>query len=277
MRSLAALLAILAAPPALATTAAQDPCLASTARVSEVGAAALGKARSTFDPYRTAWRRACALDAGPVDVGGLLTDAESLIADVIAGPGVSALVSALGPDDPWPVPAIRRGESGLEVDWAAIVLVAPRASAEDARALRSLGAVEGPGGGPAWIDPGGEGARACVRLAETDWVAVAQGIEALRSAQAEVFSRRAPPMRERLLATLGELSKGKPVCACVKGDVLGSLAQLGSKKEKLGTREHRSIASASDGAVQAIRTGAARISFLREAPGAPATGCAGIP
>ncbi|HEX9242271.1 MAG TPA: hypothetical protein VF875_07485 [Anaeromyxobacter sp.] len=267
---------VIAAAPA----ASPDPCNAATAPLTDAGAAALGTSRRAFDSYRAGWRRACAANEGPADVGGLVADAEALVADVKLGRAVSALVDALPSGARWPVPGVRRDrgvDEGLDVDWSAIAAMTPRASVEDARAMRGLTRAEGPDGEPIWLEPGRDGARGCVRLAETDWVEVSSGILDLQAAQNEVFARRASSLRERLLATLKDLSRGTPVCACTRGDPLRSLDLLAGGKEKLGTPEHRALVAAATDAAKAVRTGAARVSFLREAPGAPATGCALTP
>jgi hypothetical protein len=210
-------------------------------------------------------------------VAGLVADAESLVSDVSIAPALSALADTLRPGAPWPVPGVWRGDRALEVDWGAIAGLAPRASAEDARALRGLSRAAGPGGEPAWLQPPGDGARGCVRLAETRWAEVALGLQELQASQAEVFTRRAASLRERLVSTLQDVSRGKPVCACAKGDLARALDALTGGKERRGTPEHRALVSAASAAAQAVRSGAARVSFLRDAPGAPAKGCAGVP
>jgi hypothetical protein len=277
MRPLA--LALLVAAPALAEAPA-DPCAAARAAIPEkaAAAAAVAHARAVLDAYRASWRAACDPSRGPADVAALLSEADALVADVRSGRAVAALARELPEGSAWPVPAVRRGEDGPEVDWPAFAAFAARGTAEDARFFRGLARVTGPDGEPAWLGPAPvPGGAPCLRLAETSWSDVAQGLAEMERSRSDLYARRAARLQERLLASLDDLARGIPVCGCVRGDPLPALDALAATHERLGTPGRRALLASARGAADAVRHGTVRVAWLRDAPDAPATGCGAAP
>ncbi|HEX9399776.1 MAG TPA: hypothetical protein VF912_06660 [Anaeromyxobacter sp.] len=255
-----------------------DPCAAARARLDGRAASAVGEARAEIDAYRAAWRDACDPARGAADLAELLSDAEALVSDVRLARVAAALAHALEPDAPWPLPGVHRSGAGVDLDWSAFAAIVPRGKAEDARFFRGLSRALASSGEPVWLGAApGEGAAPCLRLGETAWVEVARGIEEMDRADVHVYARHAADVRARLLQTLKALGRGGPVCGCVKGDPLPALAALAALapggRERSGTPERRALVAAGAAAAEAVRTGSARISWLRDAPDAPATGC----
>jgi hypothetical protein len=250
-----------------------DACAAARAPLAPGAPAEVARVMPALEAYRAAWRRACGPGPDPADVAGLAADAEAIVTDVKLGPALARLAGALPAGAAWPIPGVRPGPDGLEVDWGAIAALAPRATVEDARSIRGLGRAMASDGEPVWLEPPRAGTPGCVRLVETSWSEVAHGLEEMEAANAEVFARRAALLRERLEETFRDLARGNPVCGCARGDPLPALDALAGGKGKVGTPARRELEAAASSAAQAIRSGKARLSFLRDAPGAPVTGC----
>src|SRR6266511_903109 len=251
---------VLSLAPGLGAAAGSDanaaPCAAARVPIGAKAAAIVAEARAEIDAYRADWREACDPRRGAADVARLLSDAEALVTDVRLARVAGALARALEPDAAWPLPGVRRSGAGVDLDRATFAAFVERGTVDDVRFFRGFSRATGAGGEPAWLGPvPAEGAAPCLRLGEPRWAEVAQGLEEMERAKVEVYSRRAAALREQLLATLKTLGKGGAVCGCVKGDPVPALDALGS------------------GASTALRTGSARVSWLREAPDAPATGC----
>ena len=263
----------LAAPQAL--DGAREPCAAASARLGSRAVTAIEDARAEIDAYRAAWRVACDPGRGAADVASLLSDAEALVSDVRLARVVAELSRALEPRATWPLPGVHRSGEGLELDWAAFAAIFERGTAEDSRFFRGLTRATRAGGEPVWLGPvpAADGAR-CVRLGEIAWVDVADGIEQMERSGPEVYSRRVAALREQLLETLRALGGGGPVCGCVRGDPLPALAALaGGARARSGTPERRALLAAAASAVEALRSGKTRLTWLRESADAPATGC----
>jgi hypothetical protein len=99
----------------------------------------------------------------------------------------------------------------------------------------------------------------------------------MERSRGEPYARRAAVLRERLMATLGGLGRGGVACGCERGDPLAALEALAARQERLGTPDRRALVAAAGAAADALRTGRTRVSWLREAPGAPVTGCGAGP
>ncbi len=255
--------------------AATGPCAAAQAPLGKRAAEAAGDALREVDGYRAAWKAACDPANAPADLAALLGEAEALVADVRLARMVVKVARALEPQATWPLPGLRRAGDGIALDWAAFAAIAERATAEDARFFRGLFRTQRQDGEPVWL-----GARAvpdgapCVRLGETSWAEVTQGIEQMERGKVATFVERTAQVREALLETLQAISGGGEICGCVKGDPLVGLDALaGSAPERGASTERRAIADAARGAADALRGGRARVTWLREAPDAPATGC----
>jgi hypothetical protein len=244
--------------------------------MSPAADAAIAGARAEIEAYRASWRAACDPSRGPADVAALLSDAEALVADVRVGRAVARLASSLGAEAPWPLPGLHRHGEGVDVDWAAFASF-PRGSVEDVRFFRGLGKAAGPDGDPIWLGPAAPDGAPCLRLAETSWIEVAQGIEEMERARSGDYARRAAILRERLAATLDGLARGGPACGCVRGDPLPALDALAGKQAKVQTPARRALIASAAAAAEALRRGKARVSWLRETAGAPATGCGAGP
>lgn len=269
-------LAVVLATPARgsAGTPPADPCAAAKARIPERAAAAAAAGRAEIDAYRASWRAACDPSGPPHDLAALVSEADALVTDVRIGRAVAALVAALSAGDRWPLPGIHRSGGAVDVDWAAFAGFAARGGAEDGRYFRGFARATDADGDPAWLGPAPTpDAAPCVRLAETSWRDVAQGLEEMEGSRSPIYAKRAALLRERLVATLTALGRGGPVCGCVRGDPLPPLEALAATSTKLGTPARRELAAAAAAARDALRRGAATISWLRERPDAPPSGC----
>jgi hypothetical protein len=257
---------------------APDPCAAAKAPIPERVEAAISTARAEIDAYRSSWRAACDRSRGAADLAALLAEGEALVTDVRTGRAVTTLARALAPDAPWPLPGIHRHGEVIDVDWGTFAAFVSRGTAEDGRYFRGLARATRADGDPVWLgDPApGDGAP-CVRLGEISWAEVAQGIEEMERSRGEPYARRAALLRERLMASLEGLGRGGVVCGCVRGDPLAALDALAAMHERLGTPARRALVAAAGDAAAALRTGRARVSWLRDAPGAPVTGCGAGP
>jgi hypothetical protein len=271
-----ALLALLAASP----EGAPDPCRAARAPLP-ASAGISAQEREVVEDYRAAWRRACDPASGAADLASLLGDAEALAADVSTSRTLEALAAAHAAEAAsgaaWPLPAIvRDGDQPLEVDWAAFAALADRGAAEDGRFWRGAARVAGRTGEPGWLGeviPGST--ERCVRLGEVRWQELADALDSMERAGSEPYVRHARALRAALVETLAAIARGPSTCACLPGPGAGALEPLvaSSAAERVGTPARRALAKAAADAHGALREGRARLSFLREAPGAPATGC----
>lgn len=272
--------AILAVSASLAAAPAADACAAASAPLPSV-AGVDASALEAVEDYRAAWRRACEGSGGPADLSELLSDAEAITADVSTSAVLEQLASALPERAPWPFPAVRRGDTALEADWAALAAAAHLGTAEDGRFFRGARVAAGRRGDPSWLGepvPGG-GGRRCVRLGEVSWADVADAIDDMEGARSPAYARYARALRQRLLETLGELARGPRVCGCFPGDASVGLAPLATSlaPERLGTPARRALAKAASEALEAMRVGRARVLWLRETKDAPPTGCGASP
>ncbi len=271
----AALLAFLSLAAPAPAGMSPDPCMGARAsfpaRVEGVSDDTLHELAS----YREAWRRACDPKANPADLDGLLGDAETLSGDVILSRVLDVINRMLPRNAPWPLPGLRRrGRADFVPDWAAFVRVAEqRGKAEDQRFWRAAALVADENGDPAWLGPG-EGEEPCVRLGEMPWPEVAEALGQMETARSERYSAHGRRLRERLVETLVGLERGN-VCGCVRGDAAAELEPLAAarEREKLGTAARRAITTAATTAFDALRKGPGKVRWLRDAPGAPATGC----
>lgn len=269
-----ALLALLAA----SAGGAPDPCRAARAPLP-ASRAVSAEEREAVEQYRAAWRRACDPAAGAADLASLLGDAEALTADVSTSRTIEALAAAhaAAPGAEWPLPAIvREGDAPLEVDWAAFSALLGRGAAEDGRFWRAAARVAGRTGEPGWLgEPLPDSTERCVRLGEVRWQELAEALEAMERAGSEPYVRHAQALRAALIETLATVARGPSTCACLRGAPAEGLEPLvtSAAAERVGTPARRALAKAAADALEALRTGRARVSFLREAPGAPPTGC----
>jgi hypothetical protein len=234
--------------------------------------------RAEVERYRVSWRRACDPAAPAADLGSLLGDAEALIADVSSSRTLAALAQAHAakPGAEWPLPGIVRDEDGaLDVDWASFGAVAERGTAEDRRFWRGAGVAADHTGEPSWLGEPAPGSGApCVRLGEVDWPAIADALDAMERAGSEPYVRHARELRSALVETMTRLARGPEVCACLPTrDAAATLEPLAAGGDRLGTPARRALAKASGDAMKALKSGRARVRFLRQAPDAPPTGC----
>lgn len=266
-----ALLAVAAAVAVAGTPAPRDPCTA--LRTPLPGTRGPAEVRRDIEAYRSAWKPVCDPAAGPVDLAGLLGDAEALAADVGFTEAVEEILRSAPPGAPSPLPGIRRSEGGsAEVDWGAFGAVAERGRAEDQRFWRGASIALDGGGEPAWLGPSVGGGPRCVRLGEAAWLEIAGALEAMETAGEEPYARLGRAFRASLVATLAGIASA-PVCGCTKGDPTAGLEPLAAAGEKRGSPMQRALAKAAGEALVALRAGTARLVWVREAPGAPATGC----
>jgi hypothetical protein len=272
LRALAAVASL-----AAAAAGAPDPCQAARAPLPAVPALPASD-RAPIEAYRAAWRRACGPASRAADLGSLLGDAEALVDDVATSPALDALAAALAPGAEWPLPALRRDESGpIRVDWTAFGAASARGTVEDARFWRGAGVAAGRGGEPAWLgEAAGAGPGRCVALAGTRWREVADAIDAMERGDAAAYARHARALRAALLETLSALARDRQVCACLPGDAAGALEPLAAdaSPERHASHLRRELGKAAAAALAAVRSGRVRVVALRAAPGAPATGCA---
>jgi hypothetical protein len=267
-----------AGPGATAPESAADPCAAAKAAIPERLEETVAPARADIDAYRASWRAACDPARGAADLSALLSEAEALVTDVRIGRVVAALARALAPDAPWPLPGIHRHGDTVDVDWATFAAFAPRGAAEDQRYFRGLARTTRADGDPAWLgDPAPEDGAPCVHLAGTAWADVAQGVEQMERSRGVAYVRRAAFLRDRLQSTLDRLAGGGTVCGCVRGDPLPALERLAATEERLGTPARRALVAAARGAADALRSGSTRVSWLRQTPDGPITGCGAAP
>lgn len=267
-----------AAPGSPVAPEAPDPCTAAKAPIPERVDEHIAPARAEIDGYRASWRAACDRSRGAADLAALLAEADALVTDVRIGRAVATLARALEADAPWPLPGIHRHGDVVDIDWATFVGFVPRGTAEDGRWFRGLARATRADGDPAWLgDPApGDGAP-CVRLGQTSWAEVAQGLEEMERSRGDLYARRAATLRERLMESLQALARGGVVCGCERGDPLRGLDALSATHERLGTPARRALVAAAAAAVDALRAGRTRVTWLREAPGAPISGCAAGP
>lgn len=271
---LLAALALLAAPD---PRTADDPCRAAAAPLSRPADVPRDVFRAV-EAYRAAWKRACDPKGSP-DLAPLLGDAEALALDAHTSRLVRTLAAeAIEHGREWPLPGIRWVDGDLAVDWKAFAPLAPRGRVEDVRFWRGASVVANGFGDPVWLEAVADAAGAeCVRLGETRWTDVARGMADMESAAAPQYASHARELRGRLADTLEAIARGG-VCGCVKGDAAAGLAELaaldpGDKRNESARRVQRSAAQALD----ALRTGRARVRWLRQAPGGEPTGCRGAP
>jgi hypothetical protein len=264
-----------ASPGAAARSATPDPCAAAKLAIPERLDELVQPARAELDAYRASWRAACDRSRGAADLAALLAEADALVTDVRTGRTVAALARALERDAPWPLPGIHRHGEVVDVDWATFSAFVPYGTAEDGRYFRGLARATQPDGDPAWIGDAAPGDGApCLRLGQTAWAEVAQGIEEMERSRGEPYARRAALLRDLLMAALDGLGGGGVVCGCLRGDPLPALESLAAM-QRSGTPARRALVTAAEAAADALRTGRTRVTWLREAPGAPVTGCAG--
>lgn len=263
-----------AAPGAPALPTPADPCAAAKAPIPQQLEETVAPARADLDAYRASWRAACDPTSGAADLSALLSEAEALVTDVRIGRVVAALARSLPPDAAWPLPGIHRHAEAVDVDWATFAAFAPRGTAEDQRYFRGLARATQADGDPAWLgDPAPRDGAPCVNLARTAWMDVAEGVEQMERSRGGAYVRRAALLRDRLQSTLARLGEGGAVCGCVRGDPLPALERLAAAGERLGTPARRALVAAARAAADALRGGATRISWLRETPDGPITGC----
>jgi len=267
----AAALLLVAAEP---SPPAGDPCRAASAPLARAADAARDVSRAV-EAYRAGWRRACAGE-GTLDVAALFGDAEALSEDVRMARSVRAIAAAAGKaGGDWPLPAMAAVEGDLAVDWAAFGWLGARGNVDDARFWRGATVAADGLGGPAWLAaiPGAPGE--CVRLGETPWLELGRALEDMEAAEAPQYAGHARALRERLMETLGELARGAEICGCLRGDAAAGLAALGTPEpgERAGTPARRALVKAGGEAVAALRAGRAKVRWLRDAAGGPATGC----
>lgn len=266
-----------AAPEAAPAPAPPDPCVAARTPIPAQLDEVVAPARAELDAYRASWRAACDRSRGAADVSALLAEADALVTDVRSGRVVAALARGLGPDARWPLPGIHRHGDGIDVDWATFARFVPRGTAEDGRYFRGLARVTFEDGTPAWLGEAAPGGPPCVRVGQVSWSEVAHGVEEMERSPGEIYARRAAQLRERLMDTLGVLARGGVVCGCERGEPLPALEALAAAQERLGTPARRALVAAAAAAREALRSGRTQVSWLREAPGAPVTGCGARP
>jgi hypothetical protein len=244
-------------------------------RLSARAAEAIAPALAEFDAFRASWVVACDPSRGPADLAALLSEAEVLITDVRIGRAVAALSRVLEPDAPWPLPGLHRHGDAIDLDWAAFTRFVPRGTAEDGRFFRGLARATRPDGEPAWLGeraPGTE--QACLRLGQVSWSEIAQGLEEMERSRGDLYARRAELLRDELVRTLQGIGRGEPVCGCLRSEPIAALHALATSPVKAGTPPaRRALVKAAQAAADALRTGGARVSWLRQGPDAPATGC----
>jgi hypothetical protein len=250
--------------------AAPDPCAGLSARIQQ--SALPAHARRDVEAYRAAWRRVCDPAAGPADLAALLGDAEALTADVMLEESVAQILRSVPDDAPSPLPGIRHSGAGPAVDRDAFQAVLERGRAEDQRFWRGAARALDRAGRPVWLETSPDGEPACVRLGEVAWAEIAAGLELMETAGAEPYVRSGRALRTSLVETLSGVATA-PVCGCTRGDPLAGLEPLAASGEKRGTPMQRAVVQAARDALDALRAGRARVRWLRDAPGAPATGC----
>jgi hypothetical protein len=260
---------------ALALAAAADPCRAATAPMARP--IDLPKdAGQALDAYRGAWKRACDSNDS-VDVATLLGDAEVLAEDARLSRIVRTIAfGALQRGQEWPFPAIRSFGDVLAVDWAAFADLGERGGADDQKFWRGAMVAADAVGDPAWMSTAPEAATGeCVRLGEISWPDVARALDGMAGAEPYPYPDRARALRARFLETLAAIAQGPQVCGCVRGDATKGLAELasGDGGGKKGAPLPRDLAKAAADAVAALKSGRAKVRWLRQAPGAPPTGC----
>lgn len=249
----------------------RDPCPA--LRTPLASGSVPARVRRGIDAYRAAWRPVCDPQGGPVDLGTLFGDAEALATDAALADAVDEILRSAPPGAPSPLPGIRQSESGsAAVDWGAFEAVVERGWAEDQRFWRAASRALDLRGDPVWLGPAAGGGPRCVRLGQVAWADVAAALELMETTGVEPYVRVARALRGSLLAALEAIAK-EPVCGCTKGDAPAGLEPLAASGEKRGTPTHRALAKAARDALEALRTGRARVGWLRDAPGAPPTGC----
>lgn len=262
-----------AAAPDASRPAAADPCVAAKVPIPQEAGDAIAAARAELDAYRASWRAACEPARGPADVAALLSEAEVLVTDVRIGRAVGALARAVADDGAWPLPGIHRHAGVVDVDWATFAAFVSRGTAEDQRFFRGLARATRADGDGSWLGEPAPDGEPCLRLGDLSWSEVVQGIEEMERSRGEVYARRAGYLREALLATLGALGEGGIRCGCVRGDPLPALDAIAASQGRLGTPARREIVAKARAAADALRAGKTRVSWLRDAPGAPVTGC----
>lgn len=275
---LASLAASAAAPGTPGAPGTPDPCAAALLPIPERVDEVVAPARAEIDAYRASWRAACDRSRGAADLAALLAEADTLVTDVRIGRAVAALARALEAEARWPLPGIHRRGDVVDVDWATFAGFVHRGTAEDGRWFRGLARATGADGDPAWLgDPAPADGAPCLRLGQISWAEVAQGVEEMERSRGDLYARRATALRERLMESLHALGRGGVVCGCVRGDPLAALEALAAMQVRLGTPARRALVAAAGAAADALRTGRTRVTWLREEPGAPVTGCGAGP
>ncbi len=271
------MLAVLAALALAAGADSGDPCRAATTRLARP--VDLPKdAGEAIDAYRGAWKRACDTNDA-IDVAAMLSDAEVLAEDARMSRVVRAIgFSALQRGGEWPFPAIRPLGDALAVDWSAFAELGERGGADDVKFWRGAVVATNGIGRPSWVRDAPEAASGeCVRLGEVAWVDVAKALESMSAVTPYPYPDRARELRGRFLETLAGIARGPAICGCVRGDATKGLAALAEAGEaKRGTPPvERELAKAASDALSALKSGRARIDWLRKSPGDPPTGCGG--
>jgi hypothetical protein len=273
------MLAVLAAL-ALAAGAERsaDPCRAATAAMARP--IDLPKdAGLALDAYRGAWKRACDSNDS-VDVATMLGDAEVLAQDARMSRIVRTIgFGALERGQEWPFPAIRSLGEVLAVDWTAFADLGERGGADDQRFWRGAVVVANAVGEPVWVRAEPEAASGeCLRLGEVSWSDIARALDGMGAAEPYPYPDRTREFRGRFLETLGAIAQGPQVCGCVRGDAAKGLAELASGEggaKKGAPPPARDLVKAAADALSAFKSGRAKVQWLRQSPGGPATGCGG--
>lgn len=266
-----------AAAPDASRPAALDPCVAAKLPIPQAAADVIAAGRAEIDAYRASWRAACDPARGPADLAALLSEAEVLVTDVRIGRAVTALAREVADDGAWPLPGVHRHAGVVDVDWATFAGFVSRGTAEDQRFFRGLARATRPDGDGVWFGEPAPDGEPCLRVGDLSWAEVVQGLEEMERSRGETYARKAGYLREALLTSLGTLVRGGVVCGCVRGDPLPALDAIAASQGRLGTPARRALIATAGGAADALRRGKTRVSWLREAPDAPVTGCGAGP
>lgn len=276
LRPMLAVLAALALAAGAERSA--DPCRAATAPM--VRPVDLPKdAGRAIDAYRGAWKRACDSNES-VDAATMLGDAEVLAQDARMSRILRTIAfAALQQGQEWPFPAIRSIGDALAVDWGAFAELGERGGVDDQKFWRGAVTVANAVGEPAWVRRAPEAASGeCVRLGEVSWTDIAKGLESMGAAEPYPYPDRARELRARLVETLAAIARGPEVCGCVRGEATKALAALASGEadaKKGAPPLPRDLAKAAADALSALRSGRAKVQWLRESAGGAPTGCGG--